>query len=129
VARYLRSLRRRGDPAKGWLTCLQNPREVIVAMDFFTVPTVTFQLRYCFFVIEHARRKILHFNITSHPIADWVVQQLRATFSLPTQEVVSYARLGGHENHRLKFRSEFFNFPNRVNLGNPTNTLTNGSVS
>ena len=44
------------------------------------MPTVTFQLRYCFFVIEHARRKILHFNITSHPTAEWVVQQLRATF-------------------------------------------------
>jgi hypothetical protein len=72
VARYLRRLRRRGDPAKCWLTFLQNHREVIVAMDFFTVPTVTFQLRYCFFVIEHARRKILHFNITSHPTADWV---------------------------------------------------------
>lgn len=25
-------------------------------------------------------RRILHFNITSHPTADWVVQQLRATF-------------------------------------------------
>ena len=49
-------------------------------MDFFTVPTVTFQLLYCLFVIEHGRRKILHFNITRHPTADWVVQQLREAF-------------------------------------------------
>jgi transposase InsO family protein len=35
---------------------------------------------YCFFVIEHARRRILHFNVTRHPSADWVVQQLREAF-------------------------------------------------
>src|SRR5215470_17558286 len=34
----------------------------------------------CFFVIEHGRRKILHFNVTRHPSADWVVQQLREAF-------------------------------------------------
>jgi len=43
VARYLRRIRRRGDPASRWLTFLQNHREVIAAFDFFTVPTVTFQ--------------------------------------------------------------------------------------
>ena len=62
---------------KDWPVNLQNHREAIVTVDFFTVPTVNFQLLYCFFVIEHARRKILHFNVTRHPSADWVVQQLR----------------------------------------------------
>jgi transposase InsO family protein len=80
VARYLRRVQRRGDTGKRWLAFLQNHREVIVAFDFFTVPTVTFQLLYCFFVIEHGRRKILHFNVTRHPTADWVVQQLREAF-------------------------------------------------
>ena len=80
VARYLRRIRRRGDPGKQWLAFLQNHREVIVAFDFFTVPTVTFQLLCCFFVMERGRRKILHFNVTRHPTADWVVQQLRETF-------------------------------------------------
>ena len=65
VARYLRRVQRRGDPGKQWLTFLQNHREIIAAFDFFTVPMVTFQLLYCFFVIEHGRRKILHFNVTS----------------------------------------------------------------
>ena len=36
VARYLRRMRRRGDPAKSCLTFLQNHREVIAAFDFFT---------------------------------------------------------------------------------------------
>jgi transposase InsO family protein len=58
VARYLQRLRRRGDPAKHWLAFLANHREVIVAFDFFTVPTLTFQLLYCFLVIEHGRRRI-----------------------------------------------------------------------
>jgi hypothetical protein len=31
------------------------------------VPTVTFRLLYCFFIIEYRRRKILHFNVTLHP--------------------------------------------------------------
>jgi len=80
VARYLRRIRRRGDPGKRWLAFLQNHREVIVAFDFFTVPTVTFKLLSCFFVIEHAQRQILHFNITLRPTAEWVVQQLREAF-------------------------------------------------
>jgi hypothetical protein len=59
---------------------LRNHREAIVALDLFTVPTATFRVLYCFFVIEHARRRILHFNVTPHPSADWIVQQLRETF-------------------------------------------------
>jgi len=42
VARYLRRLRRQGDPGKKWLAFLRNHRATIVAFDFFTVPTVTF---------------------------------------------------------------------------------------
>jgi transposase InsO family protein len=81
VARYLQRLRpRRGDPARPWLAFLTNHREAIVAFDFFTVPTLTFKLLYCFFVIEHGRRKILHCSVSLHPTSEWVVQQLRETF-------------------------------------------------
>ena len=80
VARYLQRLRRRGDPAKRWLAFLANHREVIVAFDFFTVPTLTFQVLYCFFVIAHGRRRILHFNVTRYPTADWVLQKLPEAF-------------------------------------------------
>jgi transposase InsO family protein len=80
VARYLRGTRRRGDSSGRWLTFLQNHREAIAAFDFFTVPTVTFKLLYCFFVIDHARRRILHYNVTFHPTAAWVAQQLREAF-------------------------------------------------
>jgi len=46
-------------------------------MDFFTVPTITFGVLYCFFVIGHDRRRILHFSITKHPTSSWIIQQLR----------------------------------------------------
>ena len=49
-------------------------------MDFFTVPTVTFGVLYCFFVISYDRRRILHFNVTRHPTSPWIVQQLREAF-------------------------------------------------
>jgi transposase InsO family protein len=80
VARYLRRIERRSDPGRRWLAFLRNHREAIVAFDLFTVPTLAFQVLYCFFVIEHGRRRILHFNVTRHPSADWVVQQLREAF-------------------------------------------------
>src|SRR5205823_11720121 len=43
-------------------------------------PVVTFRVLYCFFVISHDRRRILHFNVTRHPTSPWIVQQLREAF-------------------------------------------------
>jgi putative transposase len=81
VGRYLRRLHpRQHDRSQNWLAFLCNHREVLVAFDFFTVPTLTFKVLYCFLVIEHGRRKVLHCNVTPHPTSDWVVQQLRETF-------------------------------------------------
>ncbi len=53
-------------------------------MDLFTMPTVSFRLLYGFFVIEHGRRHILHFNATFHPTSAWVMQQLREAFPSDT---------------------------------------------
>jgi putative transposase len=60
-----------------------NHREVITAFDFFTVPTLIFRTLYCFFAIEHGRRRILHLNCTQHPTTEWIVQQLREALPLP----------------------------------------------
>ena len=49
-------------------------------MDFFTVPTLTFGVLYCFFVIDHERRKILHLNVTRNPNSHWVALQLLQTW-------------------------------------------------
>ena len=80
ISRWMKSAPRNPEPAKRWLAFLRNHREVIAAMDFFTVPTIAFRVLYCFFVISHDRRRILHFNVTRHPTSPWVVQQLREAF-------------------------------------------------
>ena len=68
------------EPVKRWLAFFRNHREGIAAMDFFTVPTITFGVLYCFFIIDHDRRRILHFNVTKQPTSFWTVQQLREAF-------------------------------------------------
>ena len=60
-----------------WATFVRNHAEAIVACDFFIVVTATFKILYVFIVVEHATRRILHFNITRHPTADWTLQQFR----------------------------------------------------
>jgi putative transposase len=67
ISRWMKRAPRDPEPATRWLTFLRNHREAIAAMDFFTVPTITFSVLYCFFVISHDRRRILHFNVTKHP--------------------------------------------------------------
>ena len=74
VSRWMQRAPRNPEPAKGWRTLLNTHREAIAAMDFFTVPTLTFGVLYCFFVIAHNRRRILHFNVTRHPTSEWIVQ-------------------------------------------------------
>jgi putative transposase len=80
VLRWMRKAPRSPEPAKRWSAFLSNHCEAIAAMDFFTVPTLTFGVLYCFFVIAHARRRILHCNVTRHPSSAWVIQQLRDAF-------------------------------------------------
>jgi transposase InsO family protein len=73
-------------------------------MDFFTVPTLTFRVLYCLFVIGHERRRILHFNVMPHPTSDWIVQQLREAF--PGAGQYRYALL----DHDTKFDGEVIAF-------------------
>ena len=74
VSRWLQRSPRNPDVCKRWLTFLRNHREAIAAMDFFTVPTLTFGVLYRFFVISHGRRKILRCDVTRNPSALWIVQ-------------------------------------------------------
>ena len=52
----------------------------IAAVDFFTVPTITFRNLYCFVVLLHDRRQIIHFNVTGRPTAVWTAQQIVEAF-------------------------------------------------
>jgi len=78
VAKYM--FRHRKPPSQTWRTFLDNHVTDIAAIDFFVVPTVRFQLLYCFVVLRHARRRIVHFNVTAHPTARWTAQQVVEAF-------------------------------------------------
>ena len=82
VSKYMKRYRK--PPSQNWRTLLTNHHEEIVAIDFFTVPTVTFKILYVFVVIEHARRRVVHFNVTAHPTAQWTAQQLIEAFPFDT---------------------------------------------
>ena len=91
VSRYFRKYRSLHPDKKkqqSWMTFLKNHRDVISAMDFFIVPTINFNILFVFFIIDHKRRKIRHFNVTSQPSALWVIQQLRDAF--PFDQISKY---------------------------------------
>ena len=67
-------------PSQKWKTFLQNHLGSMVSVDFFTVPTLTFQVLYIFVVLSHERRRVLHFNVAECPSASWTAQQLREAF-------------------------------------------------
>jgi putative transposase len=80
VSRWVLRAPKKPDASRRWKAFLSNHREAIAAMDFFTVPTLGFSVLYCFFVIAHDRRRILHFNVTRRPNSFWIAQQLREAF-------------------------------------------------
>lgn len=84
VSRYMPKKPPAPDQFARWLAFLRNHAHGIAAMDFFTVPTASLRVLYCWFVIHHARREVLHFNTTFHPTAAWVIQQLREAFPYDT---------------------------------------------
>jgi putative transposase len=87
------------------------------------VPTLAFGTLYCFFIIAHDRRRILHCHVTKHPNGAWVVQQLREAFpydSAPgylifdrgasfNEEVIDTVKSFGVQPKRISFRSPWQN--------------------
>jgi hypothetical protein len=45
------------------------------------VPTIRLRVLFVFLVIEHERRRVLHFGVTEHPTAEWTAQQMAEAFS------------------------------------------------
>ncbi len=102
---------------------MRNHKDDIAAMDLFTVPTASLRLLYGFFVIEHGRRHIVHFNATFHPTSAWVIQQPREAFPYDTAPkylifdrdfifsaaVIEFIKATGTKPVRTSFRSPWQN--------------------
>ena len=52
----------------------------LVSIDFFTVPTATFRVLFVLLVLSHDRRRVVQFNVTSSPSAEWTAQQILQAF-------------------------------------------------
>jgi len=78
VEKYM--VRHRTPPSPTWRAFLANHVKDLVAMDFFIVPTVRFEILFVVLVLAYHRRRVVHFNITVHPTAQWTAQQVVEAF-------------------------------------------------
>jgi transposase InsO family protein len=78
VAKYMA---KKGDPSgQSWGTFLRNHMPHIAAMDLFVVPTVNFNLLYVLVIVRLARRELVWIDVTAHPTAEWIAQQITEAF-------------------------------------------------
>ena len=99
IRKYMVKPKRPPKPSQTWLTFLRNHLDESWAIDFCTVPTATFNILYVFVVLEHGRRRVLHFNVTQIPTMDWIIQQLREAMPYGLQPRFMFRdndRLFGH---------------------------------
>ena len=75
-------------PSPTWKAFLTNHVQDLVALDFFVVPTVTHKVLFVLLILAHERRRVVHFNITEHPTAQWTAQQVVDAF--PWDETPRY---------------------------------------
>jgi putative transposase len=100
VAKYM--VRRRKPPSATWRAFLKNHIKDIVAADFFVVPTVRNQVLFVFLVLAHERRRVLHFNVTANPTAEWAGQQIVEAF--PWDETPKYLLRDRDKIYGARFR-------------------------
>jgi putative transposase len=72
---------RRGPSSQRWVTFVRNHAQGMLACDFFVSVTASFRVLYVFVIMEVGTRRIAHFNVTTHPTADWTLQQFRETIT------------------------------------------------
>jgi len=78
IAKYM--IRRFGPPSQTWRTFIRNHIRDMAAIDFFTVHTAGFKTLYVFLILSLDRRRVIHFNTTANPTADWTNLQLIQAF-------------------------------------------------
>ena len=77
-------VRSRKPPSPAWKAFLNNHVRDLVSIDFFVVPAVRNKVRFVLVVLAHHRRRVVHFNVTEHPTAQWTGQQIIEAFPWDT---------------------------------------------
>jgi putative transposase len=73
-------VRPRKPPSLTWKAFLNNHVKDLIALDFFVVPTVSYKVLFVLVILAHERRRVVHFNVTAHPTAEWTAQQVVDAF-------------------------------------------------
>jgi putative transposase len=73
-------LRYKKPPSPTWKVFLTNRVKDLIALDFFVVPTVSYKVLFVLVILAHHRRRVVHFNVTDHPTAEWTAQQVIDAF-------------------------------------------------
>jgi hypothetical protein len=100
IAKYM--LRRRKPSSPTWRAFLENHLRDLAALDFFVVPTGTFGVLFGHVVLAHHRRRVLHFNVTANPTAEWTARQVIHTF--PEETVPRFLVRDGDKIYGERFR-------------------------
>jgi transposase InsO family protein len=125
IAKYIPTIRRLPSEKvqQSWRTFIANHMHNTWAMDFFTVPTITFQVLYVFVIINHARRQVARIAVTKHLTMAWTVHQLRESTQFGKQpkylirdndsiygkDVVNFIKTAGIQEVRTSYRSPWQN--------------------
>jgi putative transposase len=67
-------------PSPSWKSFLKNRLQAMVALDSFTVPTMTFGIPFVLVILSHERRRVIHVKIRAHPTAACTAQQVVEAF-------------------------------------------------
>jgi hypothetical protein len=95
---------RRTHPASPtWRSFLEMHVADLISIDFFMVATASFRVLYGFVVLAHARRRIVHFNVSAHPMAEWTARQLLEAF--PFDHVIVF-----NERHLLRMIAKYVDY-------------------
>ena len=82
IEKYM--VKHRKPPSPTWRAFWDNHVKDLVSIDFFVVPTIRNTVLFVFLVLAQDRRRVVHFNITKHPTAEWTAQQLVEAFPYDT---------------------------------------------
>ena len=78
-------VRSKQPPSPTWKAFLNNHVRDLVSIDFLVLPTVRFKVLFVLVVLAHHRRRVVHFNVTEHPTAQWAGPQIIEAFPWNTR--------------------------------------------
>ena len=96
VEQYRPRVRKPSSPT--WKTFLNNHVQTSSPATFFIVPTAPLRVLFVFIRLAQKRRRIVHFNITERPTAQWTAQQLIEAF--PWDTALRYLLRDREMSHR-----------------------------